>query len=85
MKIIYEYIPHILEKNLQNIGKVFGEIIIIPATRKGNVALMAIKKIIECSTQNLIIRAKLLEDTYSLGFIEMLRDMQEKKHSTLNR
>ena len=74
-----------LEKNLQNIGEVFEEMIIIPATRKGNVALMAFKKIIQRSPQNLIKRAKFLENTYSLGFIEMLRDMQEKKHSTLNR
>ena len=38
-----------LEKNVQNIGEVLEEMIIIPATRKGNVALMAFKKIIQRS------------------------------------
>ncbi len=70
-----------LDKNINRLRLSFTEIILIPAEKRGNTAILAFKKpSILSGTSDLKERARLLDLKYCLGFNKMLTSLKEENH-----
>ena len=67
-----------LDKNLKNIKKSFARTIVVPATKKGNVAILAFKSSAFITAWgDLKKRAEFLDEKYGLDFKLMVSDLKE--------
>ncbi len=66
----------ILEETLKKLSSVFPTLAIIPAEKKGNVAVFAVKSVKKIIVSQLINRARSLENCHDLEFPKMLKKLE---------